>query len=109
MIVYGDVGSQLDSGIVIPMAAVSDQVIYIFSFSLVAIFGVVGIILIIIISVVVYKCRNVGAYPESEEDEIEMLDTGNDDKDGDYAGVYHPRSSSERYQTKSQPSEQAFI
>lgn len=68
----------------------------------------VGVILIVIISVVVYKCRHVGEYTDSEEDELEMLDAPEKDAP-DYAGGYHPRSSSERYQTKSQPSGQAFI
>lgn len=63
-----------------------------------------------IISVVVYKCRHVGAYTESEEDELEMFDTSNGDRgEEDFDGQYHPRSSSERYQTKAQPSDQAFI
>ena len=76
---------------------------------LTAIFGVVGIVLIVIISVVVYKCRHVGAYPDSEEDELEMLDTSDNDKNDDYEDGYRPRSTSERYQTKVPPSEQAFI
>lgn len=70
----------------------------------------VGVILIVIISIVVYKCRHVGEYTDSEEDELEMLDVrdGEGDRD-DFDGSYHPKSSSERYQTKQQASGQAFI
>lgn len=39
-----------------------------------------------------------------------MLDTSDQgDRQDDYEGVYNPRSTSEKYQTKVQPSEQAFI
>lgn len=65
----------------------------------------VGIILIAIISVVAYKCRNTGDYPESEEDEnIELFEaSGRDGYDDDY----NPKSSSEKYGR--QHSEQAFM
>jgi len=63
----------------------------------------------LVLSVVIYKCRHVGEYPDSEEDELEMLDASPDGKQEEYDGTYHPKSMRERYESKSQPSDQAFI
>lgn len=63
-----------------------------------------------VISVVVYKCRNVGAYPESEEDDEdaqEMLDVS--EYQQEVVNDFMPKSSSEKYQSKTHPADQAFI
>lgn len=61
------------------------------------------------ISVVAYKCRTNGNYSDSEDDELEMFETNDNEQEEEEVNPYNPKSSSERYKLKSQLSEQAFI
>jgi len=61
------------------------------------------------VSIVVYKCRHVGVYQESEEDEMEMLDQSGAHEETE---VYKPRSTREKQYDSMQttePAGQAFI